>query len=151
MAVKSARKPAKRKDTIKTTLNDGSVEDFLRRVPDEKRRRDALAILKLMTSVTDERPRMWGTSIVGFGQYHYKYASGREGDMCLIGFSPRSQDVTLYLAMDFAPYVPLLKKLGKHKTGVSCLHIRKLEDVDASVLGELVARAYRDSRQRTGS
>jgi len=150
VAAKSAKNPARKKDALKTTHNDGNVEDFLRRVPDEKRRRDALSILKLMESITHERPRMWGSSIVGFGQYHYKYATGREGDMCLIGFAPRSQDVTLYLTMDFAPYAPLLKKLGKHKTGVSCLHIRKLEDVDASVLEELVATAYRDGK-RTNS
>ena len=138
MAATSTRK----KSTIKTTVNKASVEEFLKSVRDETRRRDAFAVLKIMKAVTGKPPRMWGSSIVGFGEYHYKYASGREGNMCVIGFAPRANDVTLYLTMDFTPFAPLLKKLGKHKTGVSCLHIRSLKDVDAAVLKELVTKAY---------
>ena len=133
---------------LKTKASDASVDDFLEGVADETRRRDGLAVLKLMKSVTRQPPRMWGSGIVGFGQYHYKYASGREGDMCLLGFSPRSQGLTLYLTMDFKPYASLLKKLGKHKTSVSCLHIRKLDDVDMSVLKELIAKVYAERLNR---
>jgi len=146
----SARKqtrPTAAKSAIKTTKNAGNVEQFLNGVKDETRRRDALAVLKMMKTVTGKPPRMWGSHIVGFDEYHYKYASGREGTMCVIGFSPRANDVTLYLTMDFKPFAPLLKKLGKHKTGVSCLHIKNLKDVDEAVLEEVVTKAYRSRRR----
>ena len=138
----------RKKSAMKTTVNNASVEGFLNGVKDETRRRDAFAVLKMMKAVTGKPPRMWGTSIVGFDEYHYKYASGREGDMCLIGFSPRANDLTLYLALDYTPFRPLLKKLGKHQTGVSCLYIKNLKDVDRAVLEELVTSAYEAGKAR---
>lgn len=124
--------------TLKTTPNSNDVEEFLKRVENEKRRTDSFAILQLMERVTGETPKMWGDSIVGFGSYHYKYASGREGDWFLAGFSPRKQNLTLYIMAGFDEYEDLLKDLGKHKTGKSCLYINKLDDVDPDVLKELI-------------
>jgi hypothetical protein len=126
---------------LKTKKTDASVEDFLNGVPNERRRQDGLALLKLMTSVTRQKPKMWGPTIVGFGQYHYKYASGHEGDICMAGFSPRGSALVVYL-MPFEGQVALLKKLGKHKMGKGCLYINKLEDVDTTVLRKLVAASY---------
>ena len=146
MAATSARK----RPTIKTTKNNTGVETFLKGVANEARRRDAFAVLKIMKAVTGQKPRMWGTNIVGFDEYHYKYASGREGDMCLIGFAPRSNGVTLYLMMNYTPFAPLLKTLGKHKVSGSCLHIRNMADVDHTVLEELVRRAYRQRQAEKG-
>jgi len=118
---------------VKTKVNDASVTDFLNSVTDEQKRKDSLAILKIMKQMTKEEPKMWGASIVGFGSYHYKGASGREGDWMQIGFSPRKQNLTLYLMGGFNAHTDLLKKLGKHKTSVGCLYIKKLEDVDVDV------------------
>lgn len=123
---------------LKTKENDASVEAFLNGVADEKKRQDSFTILNLMQEVTGEVPRMWGTSIVGFGHYHYKYASGREGDWFLTGFSPRKQSLTLYIMSGFAEYDTLMNKLGKYKTGKSCLYVKKMEDVDEATLRELV-------------
>jgi len=126
---------------MKTQRNKGDVEAFLNDVADERKRRDSFKILDLMKDVTESEPEMWGDSIVGFGSYHYKYASGREGDWFLAGFSPRKQDLTLYIMSGFEGYEQLLGKLGKHKTGKSCLYIKKLEDIDLGVLRELVSRS----------
>lgn len=126
---------------LKTKRNKGDVEAFLNGVTDERKRRDSFKILDLMKDVTESEPEMWGDSIVGFGSYHYKYASGREGDWFLAGFSPRKQDLTLYIMSGFEGYEQLLGKLGKHKTGKSCLYIKKLEDIDLGVLRELVSRS----------
>lgn len=126
---------------LKTQKNDGSVTDFLNQVENEKKRADSFAILELMEAVTGEEPKMWGTSIVGFGDYHYKYASGREGDWFLTGFSPRKQNLTLYIMSSFSEIDPLLQKLGKHTTGKGCLYIKKLEDVDQEVLKELISQS----------
>jgi len=123
---------------LKTKVNDVSVEGFLNSVADEQKREDCFEILKLMKQVTKETPRMWGSSIVGFGSYHYVGKSGREGDWMLTGFSPRKQNLTLYLMGGFDSEKDLLKKLGKYKTSVGCLYIKKLEDVDKKVLKELV-------------
>jgi hypothetical protein len=123
---------------LKTKKNEASVEDFLKTVENEKKRTDSFAILKLMQEVTGEEPAMWGESIVGFGSYTYKYASGRTGDWMLTGFSPRKQNLTLYIMPGFEQYEELLNKLGKHKLGKSCLYIKKLEDVDQDVLRKLV-------------
>src|SRR5512147_809343 len=117
---------------LKTKPTEQSVEDYLNAIPDEQKRADAFAIVKLMKQVTRAEPKMWGSSIVGFGSYHYKYASGHEGDTCLVGFSPRKQNLTLYLMLGVADYSDLLNKLGKHKTGKGCLYINKLADVDVS-------------------
>lgn len=122
---------------LKTQKNDASVTEFLNGV-DEKRREDCFTLVELMEEVTGEPAQMWGTAIVGFGSYHYKYASGQEGDWPLVGFSPRKQNLTLYLMSGFDQYDELLAKLGKHSTGKSCLYVKRLADVDRDVLRRLV-------------
>jgi len=127
---------------IKTKVNDASVLEFLHNVPDEKKRTDSLAILALMEEVTGLEAKMWGPSIVGFGSCHYKYESGREGDMPLIGFSPRKQNLTLYIGMGgFDNYDQLMASLGKHSTSKSCLYIKRLSDVNMPTLKELVRQS----------
>ncbi|MBN8580149.1 MAG: DUF1801 domain-containing protein [Anaerolineae bacterium] len=126
---------------LKTKLNEASVEDFLNTVSDEQIRADCFEIAKIMKQVTKAEPKMWGASIVGFGSYHYKGASGREGDWMLVGFSPRKQNLTVYIMAGFERYDELMKKLGKFSTGKSCLYIKKLADVDKKVLKELVSES----------
>jgi hypothetical protein len=126
---------------LKTQRNDGDVVQFLQSVENQRRKEDAFTILDLMKEVIGEEPKMWGKSIIGYGEYHYKYESGREGDWFLAGFSPRKQNLTLYIMDGFAEYDDLMSKLGKHKTGKSCLYINKLADVDLGVLKELVAKS----------
>ena len=128
---------------VKTKVNEASVEGFLNSVADEQACKDSFEILKMMKQVTKEEPKMWGASIVGFGSYHYKGASGREGDWMLIGFSPRKQNLTLYLMHGFEVHKDLLKKLGKHKTSMGCLYIKNLGDVDKKVLKELVTESVK--------
>jgi hypothetical protein len=128
---------------VKTKVNEASVEGFLNSVADEQARKDSFEILKMMRQVTKEEPKMWGASIVGFGSYHYKGASGREGDWMLIGFSPRKQNLTLYLMHGFDAHKDLLKKLGKYKTSTGCLYIKNLDDVDKKVLKELVTESVK--------
>jgi len=119
-----------------------SVEDFLARVPDEQRREDARWLCALMRDVTGEPPVMWGASIVGFGAYHYRYASGREGNSPLAGFSPRAQHLVIYLVGEFGSrHRSVLDRLGPHKTGKGCLYLRRLGDVDRGVLRELIDRS----------
>ena len=132
---------------LKTKQTDESVMEFLNGVPDEKKRQDSFAILELMTEVTGSEPRMWGESIVGFGSYHYRYASGREGDWFVTGFSPRKQNLTLYIMAGFDNYDQLLQNLGKHKTGKSCLYIKRLEDVDLDTLRELVSQSVQHMKE----
>ena len=132
---------------VKTKVNDASVTDFLNTVTDEQKRKDSFEILKIMKQITKEEPKMWGASSVGFGSYHYKGASGREGDWMLTGFSPRKQNLTLYLMHGFDEQKDLLKKLGKHKTSMGCLYIKKLDDVDKKVLKELVAGSVKRMKQ----
>jgi hypothetical protein len=126
---------------LKTQRTDASVEGFLNDVTNEKKREDSFAILELMREVTGEDPAMWGPSIVGFGSYRYRYASGREGAWPLVGFSPRKRNLTLYIMSGFDNYEALLADLGKYKTGKACLYINKLEDVDLSTLRELVRQS----------
>jgi len=128
---------------LKTKINDASVTDFLNKIEDEEKRADSFEILKLMQQVTRQEPKMWGPSIVGFGNTHYKYESGREGDWFITGFSPRKQNLTLYVMGSFKPHVDLLKKLGKHKTGGGCLYIKKLKDVDTKILKELIQQSVK--------
>jgi len=123
---------------LKTKVHDGDVKAYLNNVEPEKKRQDSLAILELMKEVTGEEPKMWGETIVGFGNYHYKYESGREGDWFLTGFAPRKQSLTLYIMAGFEQYEELLADLGKYTTGKGCLYIKKLEDVDESKLRKLV-------------
>jgi hypothetical protein len=133
---------------LKTKQNAASVEKFLAKVTPESKRKDALVILELMKKVTKEEPRMWGTSIIGFGSYHYKYASGHEGDSFLTGFSPRKQNLTLYIMPGFDAYDDLLSKLGKHKTGKSCLYLNSLEDIDLPTLQKLIQQAVAAMKSR---
>ena len=128
---------------LKTKANKASVDKFLKGIQDEQKREDCFKIVDIMKKAAKAEPQMWGTSIVGFGSYHYKYASGREGDWFLVGFSPRKQNLTLYIMSGFDEYNSLLKKLGKHATGKSCLYIKRLEDVDVKVLKELVTRSVK--------
>jgi hypothetical protein len=112
-------------------------------IEDEKRRQDCFAVLKLMKKITKQKPKMWETGIVGFGDYHYKYKSGCEGDWFVTGFSPRKQNLTLYIMSGFAKYGELMSKLGKYKTGSSCLYIKRLEDINQDVLKELIEQSVK--------
>jgi len=134
---------------LKTKPTDKNVKEFLNRVENPRRRDDSFKVLKLMREITQEEPIMWGDSIVGFGSYHYKYASGREADWLQIGFSPRKQALTVYIMDGFEKYENLLKKLGKYKTGKSCLYINKLEDVNIPVLKELMSESVEHIRKIT--
>jgi hypothetical protein len=128
---------------LKTRPNGRSVEAFLRSVQDEHERRDARTLLRLMRKATGAAPEMWGDTIVGFGRYHYKGRSGREGEWFLTGFSPRKQNLTLYIMPGFDRYGELLKKLGRHKTGKSCLYIKSLSDVHLPTLETLIRQSAR--------
>jgi hypothetical protein len=140
-----------KKVELKTKVNAASVEGFLNSVTDEQKRKECFEILGLMKQVTKEAPKMWGSSIVGFGSYRYKAASGREGDWLLTGFSPRKQNLTLYIMGGFDSYKDFLKKLGKYKTSGGrlggCLYIKKLDDVDRKVLKELVAESVKTMKK----
>ena len=131
---------------LKTKLTDASVEAFLNTLEDESKRKDAQTILQMMQDVTGEAPRMWGNSIVGFGSYRYKYASGKEGDWMLTGFSPRKQNLTLYIMSGFEINADIMSRLGKHTTGKGCLYIKKLKDVDQTVLRELITQSVEHIR-----
>ena len=125
----------------KTKPTNESVADFLNRIPDAERRDDCFAVAKLMEEITGEKPKMWGPSIVGFGSYRYKYESGHEGESCLTGFSPRKQNITIYVMPGFAEQTKLLSELGKHKAAKGCLYIKKLEDIDVTVLESLIRQS----------
>lgn len=127
---------------LKTQKTTASVAQFLNAIEDDGQRKDSKGLTKVMGSITGEKPKMWGPSIVGFGDLHYRSGSGREGDWFKVGFSPRKQNLTLYLPLiDVAEYEVLLSRLGKHSTGKSCLYVKKLEDVDQQVLEELIKKA----------
>jgi hypothetical protein len=126
----------------KTVPTNNSVSEFIDSIPEEDRKQDCRVLLEMMESTTEEKGVMWGDAIVGFGLYHYVYATGREGDMPKAGFSPRKQALTLYLSYDFERHGDLLKRLGKYKTGKICLYINRLADVDLDVLKELILRSY---------
>lgn len=132
----------------KTQKNDASVDDFLNAIEHPKRKEDALKVNELMTVITGAAPSMWGTSIVGYGSCHLKYESGREMDWMLTGFSPRKTSLSIYIMSGFKPFDHLLSKLGKFKTGKSCLYINKLEDVDMDVLKELIAESVKKMKNK---
>lgn len=132
---------------LKTKVTRVSVDKFLQGIRDEKKRADCYQLLKIMKRATGAEPRMWGTGIVGFGEYHYVYDSGREGDWFLAGFSPRARSLTLYLMGGFD--ADLLKKLGKHRPGKGCLYVNSLEEVDLKILRELIAGSVRKIRAST--
>jgi hypothetical protein len=144
-----AKSSAKNKN--KTQLTQASVEEYLANIADEARRVDCQKLTKLMATVTGEKPRMWGANIVGFGSYHYKYDSGREGDMCLAGFSSRKDSISVYVLVDTPAQKQLLAKLGKHKTSTSsCVYLKRLADVDQNVLKQVIAGSVAEVKRRYG-
>ena len=132
---------------LKTKKNKASVHHFLGSA-DPGRRADYQTLLEIMSDATGEKAVMWGSSIIGFDSYHFKYASGREGDWLLIGFSPRKQNITIYIMDGFARYEDLLRSLGKHKVGKSCLYINRLSDIDIRTLTRLIKRSVKNMRKR---
>lgn len=129
----------------KTKPTKASVKEFLNKIPDKERRDDCFAVAKIMEEITGDKPKMWGPSIVGFGTWHYKYASGREGDWPIAAFSPRKKDLTLYLTPGFEKDTELMEKLGKHGTGKSCLYIKRLADIHVPTLKKLIKQSVKDS------
>lgn len=133
---------------IKTTQTDNSVQEYLLNISDDKRRRDCTAIIALISEETGLEPKMWGTSIIGFGSYHYKYESGHEGDAPLAGLSSRTNAITLYLASNFTNKEALLLKFGKHKTGKGCIYIKRLEDIDTDILKNMIKNSIEQIRRQ---
>ena len=131
----------------KTKQTNASVEKFLNQVPDEARREDCFKIAKMMEEITGCEPKMWGPSIVGFDSYHYKYASGREGDWPIAAFSPRKQDLTVYIMPGFEEHTELMQQLGKYRTGKSCLYIKRLSDVHLPTLKKLIRQSMKWGKQ----
>ena len=132
----------------KTKQNTASVTAFLAAIEDKQQRADARKLSAMMRAATGSRAKMWGASIVGFGSYHYVYASGREGDWPLVGYSPRKQNMSIYIMAGFSEYAALLAKLGKHKTGKSCLYIKRLDDVDQAVLKTLIEKSVQHMQRK---
>jgi len=130
---------------LKTIPTKLSVDKFLKGIKDEKKREDCYQVLNMMEKATKSKAKMWGTGIVGFGDHHYVYESGREGDWFVTGFSPRKQNLTLYVMGGFHQFEDLMKKLGKYSTGKGCLYINKLEDVDIKVLKELITKSVKSA------
>ena len=122
----------------KTKPTQASVKEFLNQIPDKERRDDCIAVAKMMEEITGDKPKMWGPSIVGFGTYHYKYASGHEGDWPIAAFSPRKKDLTVYLMIGFDKNLELMNQLGKHSKGKSCLYIKRLSDIHVPTLKKLI-------------
>ena len=134
---------------LKTKPNTASVSAFLKRSPDPARRRDCLAVKRMMEQATRGKAKMWGPSIVGFGTYTYRSPSGRTGEWMLTGFSPRKQNLTLYIMAGFGFQKDLMRQLGKHSTGQSCLYIKRLADVDTEILGKLIRASVKHMKQRS--
>ena len=132
----------------KTKPTKASVDKFIKSQPDEQVRKDCAVISKLMSEATGEKPTMWGPAIIGFGSYHYKYATGREGDMPIVGFSPRKQNLTLYVSMSGEEQAELFKKLGKHTTSKACLYIKRLSDVDLTTLKKIIKGSVKRLKSR---
>ncbi|HEX5601509.1 MAG TPA: DUF1801 domain-containing protein [Pyrinomonadaceae bacterium] len=135
----------------KTKPTNQSVKEFLNEISEPERRADCFAVAKIMEEISGQKPKMWGPSIVGFGSYRYKYASGREGDWPEMGFSPRKKDLTLYIMMGFEKHAELMEKLGKHSTGKSCLYIKRLSDVHIPTLKKLMKIGLKDLKEYTKS
>lgn len=134
--IETSRQPAMTE--LKTTINQNDVAAFIAGIEDAEKRRDCEEVMRLMQDITGAPPAMWGSSMVGFDSYHYVYDSGREGDWFQCGFAPRKQALTLYIMAGFSRYEQLMQKLGKYKTGKSCLYIKSLDDVDREVLAQLI-------------
>ena len=135
----------------KTKPTNQSVTDFLNKIPEPERRADCFEVARIMEEITGEKPTMWGPSIVGFGSYRYKYASGREGDWPMTSFSPRKKDLTLYIMMGFEKHADLMEKLGKHSSSKSCLYIKRLSDVHIPTLKKLIKIGVKDLKAYTAS
>lgn len=133
---------------LKTKPTGEPVKAFLDSIADDTKRDDSFEILEMMKEATDAEPQMWGPGIIGFGHYHYKYESGREGDWFLVGFSPRKQNLTLYIMSGFSRYPELLARLGKHSTGKSCLYVKRLNDIDKNVLREMIRLSVQYMRSK---
>ena len=133
---------------LKTKPTGASVTAFIAAIDDPRKRKDVKKIGAMMRRATGSRPKLWGPSIVGYGRYHYNYPSGQSGDWMLTGYSPRKQALTMYVMCGFAPFKPLMNKLGKYKTGKSCLYIKRLSDVDEAVLEELITKSVAEMRKR---
>lgn len=129
----------------KTNESDDSVDDFIASIDGEEKREDCRAITKLMAAATGEEPRMWGTSIVGFGKHHYSYANGKPAEICKVGFAPRARSFSFYLPK-YPEHASLVKKLGKHKYSGGCLHVTRLSDVDTKVLSSMIRAAYKTKK-----
>jgi len=132
----------------KTKITNINPEDILDAIEDDQKRQECFQILKLMKKITREKPKIWGDSLIGFGKYHYKYESGREGDFFLTGFSPRKQNISVYIMAGFDNFPEIMKNLGKYKTSVSCLYIKKLEDIEFKLLGELIEKSVEVMKKR---
>jgi hypothetical protein len=133
---------------LKTKENKKSVSAFLNSIKDVQKRNDTKALSAMIQKITGKKPKLWGSSIVGFDSYHYKYKSGQEGDWPLTGFSPRKQNLTIYIMPGFKKYSSLLNKIGKHKKSVSCLYVKRLEDLDQNVLKKMIADSVRVMKRR---
>jgi uncharacterized protein DUF1801 len=133
----------------KTKPTKASVKEFLNQITDKERRDDCFTVAKIMEEITGDKPKMWGPAIVGFGTWHYKYASGREGDWPVTAFSPRKKDLTLYLMMGFQKHTELMQKLGKHSTGKSCLYIKRLSDIHVPTLKKLIKTSIKELHDYT--
>jgi len=131
-----------------TQENDGNVTAFLSAIENDQKREDCISIAEMMGELSGEPPKIWGKAIIGFGRYHYRYDSGREGEAMRVGFSPRAQNIVLYIMPGFDRYELLMTRLGKHKTGKSCLYIKKLADIDVGVLRELIAQSLQVMQER---
>lgn len=133
---------------LKTKANKASVADFLNTIDDRQKRADCRAIGNMMRDATGKRAKMWGAAIVGYDKYDYKYASGRSGTFMITGYSPRAQNISVYVMPGFSEFSGIMKKLGKYKTGKSCLYIKKLDDVDSKVLAQLIKESVQVMRRR---
>ena len=140
------KKTTKKSSDMVTQPTRASAAKFIDAVENETRRKDARTLLTMMKKLTGDKPVMWGPSIVGFGEYHYKYDSGREGDFMLVGFSPRKANLVLYVLGSLDPKDPLLAKLGKFKRGRSCLYVNKLDDVNLGVLEKVIVKSYKNTK-----
>ena len=136
---------------IKTRETEVSPYDFIDEITEQEKKKDSLSLMALMQRITGKKPAMWGPSIIGFGKYHYEYANGHSGDICICGFSPRKQQFSLYLSCNLENYKELLAKLGKHKKGKGCLYIKKLDDINPKVLETLIKKTYQEATRRKKS
>lgn len=143
----SPKKAAKKNGNI-TTENNRSVAAFVKTIPDAQRQKDCNGIIEIMKKESGCEPKMWGTAIIGFDSFHYKYESGREGDICVVGFSPRKSEFAIYLSSQFEKREELLKKFGKHKTAKACIYFKKLEDIDTDVFAKMIAASIKYTKAK---